>query len=241
MLDVMVRYRDGDISLAEAKTSLSTIEGFLVRRFLGGEKANLLSRIFTDLVNQLPDEGRYPARLRKALSFPGHAWPTDTELENSVSTVLSFYTQGSAAQRRFILKALNGHKLVAGQLKKDQIGLEWPRDLTIEHIMPVTLTDHWRRELERERRAMGLTQTVEDLHASHVNLLGNLTLTPLGSNARYSNKTFKEKVALINEELAIRLNKQLGRAPYQSWGLKAIRRRSTELAELASAIWPGPA
>jgi hypothetical protein len=240
MLDVLVGYRDGELQLSQATRSLHLIESFLVRRFLGGEKANLLSRIFTDLVAQFPESGTYSTRLRAALSSPGHAWPTNQEVHRSVDAVLNFYVQGSGPQRRYVLKELNGHKLEGKTLKNDEIPLSWPPDMTIEHVMPQSLTKWWRDLIEAERKARGWDETVDELHEAHVNLLGNLTLAKQSRNVQYGNKDYAEKVALINQNLPLQLNRQLGTGAYKSWGIEAIRKRSEELATLACAIWDGP-
>lgn len=240
LLDVLVRHRDGELQLSQATRSLHSVESFLVRRFLTGEKANLLSRIFTDLVAQFPDPGTYSSRLRAALSHEGHAWPTNQELQRSVGTVLNFYTQGSASQRRYILKQLNSHTLEGKTVKQDEIPLAWPSDLTIEHVMPQSLDDWWRKTLEQEKASKGFEESVEELHEAHVNLLGNLTLARQARNVQYANKSFPEKLALVNQALPIRLNVELGTGPYKSWGIEAIRKRSQALATLACAIWEGP-
>jgi hypothetical protein len=240
ILDILVKLRDGEIQLSQATRALHSVESFLVRRFLAGERANLLSRIFTDLVAQFPETGTYSARLRAALSHLGHSWPTAQEVQRSVTTLLNFYNQGAAPQRRYVLKQLDGHFLDRGVLKRDEISRAWPADLTIEHIMPQSLDDAWRDDLEHERRAEGWSETVEELHEAHVNLLGNLTLARQGRNTQYANKPYGEKIALINQEMPIRLNAELGTGPYRQWGILAIRRRSGALATLSNAIWEGP-
>jgi hypothetical protein len=242
VLDVLVRYVDGNLQLSQVIRALHSIESFLVRRFLAGERANLLSRIFTDLINQFPTDGTgtYAARLRQALSHPGHSWPTTAEVTRSVTTVLNFYVQGSGPQRKYILKELNCHLVDGGKLKRDAIPPNWPADITVEHIMPQTLDEWWRSRLEAERQSRGWTESVEDLHAAHVNVLGNLTLARQDRNDQYGNKSFPEKVALINQELPIRLNASLGTGDYSTWGIEAIRKRSADLASLACRIWEGP-
>jgi hypothetical protein len=239
-LDILVGYKDRQLKAADAVSCLRLIEAFLVRRFLAGEKANLLSRIFTDLVDQFPEHGSYLVRLRTALSTPAHAWGDDGTVIGSLG-LLNFYSQGSAPQRRFILKELNCNALQRGRLKRMEFAPNWTPDLTIEHIMPQTLDDGWRRILEKERRKLKLAESVDDLHQAHVNLLGNLTLARQARNVQYSNRPFKDKVALINKELPIRLNSELGKGRYATWGFSAIQRRTRELARLACAIWEGPA
>ena len=159
-----------------------------------------------------------------------------------MAAVLNYYTQGSGPQRRYILKQLNAHELQGTTLKNDEIPLSWPADLTIEHIMPQSLDGDgwWEALLERERKAKGWEEAVEELHEAHVNLLGNLTLAKQARNVQYSNKRYTEKIALMNQNLPIRLNRQLGKGQYKTWGIEAIRKRSEELATLACAIWEGP-
>lgn len=240
ILDALVRYCDGELQLSQVTRALHSIESFLVRRFLAGERANLLSRIFMDLINQFPADGTYAARLRRALSHPAHSWPTTLEVDRSVTTTLNFYAQGAAAQRRYILKELNGHLVRDGRLKRDAIPPAWPSDLTIEHIMPQTLDAWWRERLAEERKANGWSESVDELHSANVNLLGNLTLAKQDRNDKYGNKPFPEKVALINQELPIRLNARLGTGDYKTWGIAAIRKRNVDLAALGCRIWEGP-
>jgi hypothetical protein len=138
------------------------------------------------------------------------------------------------------LKELDRHHVDGGQLKRDAVPRGWSSDMTIEHIMPQTLDAWWGKRLEKERQTNGWRDSVDELHAAHVNLLGNLTLVKQDRNDRYGNKSFPEKVALINQELPIRLNARLGTDPYKTWGIGAIRKRSAELADLACRIWEGP-
>ena len=242
VLDLLVRYADGQLQLSEVIRAFHSLESFLVRRFLAGERANLLSRIFTDLVNQFPADGTgtYAVRLRKALSHPGHSWPTNSQVARSVTTVLDFYVQGAGSQRKYILKELNCNLFDRGRLKRDEIPPNWPADITVEHIMPQTLDAWWKNRLEAERQARGWSESVEELHLAHVNALGNLTLARHDRNDQYGNKSFPEKVALINQELPIRLNASLGIGDYSTWGIEAIRKRSADLAGLACRVWEGP-
>ena len=154
--------------------------------------------------------------------------------------MLDFYDMGSPQQRRLILKTLNSHVVKSGVLKPAEIDLEWPNDLTIEHIMPRALDPTWRKLLATEIKERRLDGTVDDLHRAHVNLIGNLTLARHAPNASYSNRPYDQKVELINKQLAIRLNSELGKAPYLTWGFDAIQRRSQALAKLACAVWSGP-
>lgn len=66
--------------------------------------------------------------------------------------------------------------------ESDITGLIEDGTLSIEHIMPQTLTPIWQKELGEEHKR---------IHESYLHTLGNITLT--GYNSKYSNKSFTEK------------------------------------------------
>jgi Protein of unknown function (DUF1524) len=170
---------------------------------------------------------------------PGHYWGDDPTVSDSLTTALNFYLQGRGPQRTFILQALNDHALVKGQLKREHVGRQWPKDITVEHIMPQTLSRPWRAAISN-----GLpprSRTPAEVGATHEQLLhrlGNLTLMRAKTQPRLANKPFREKVKIIEEDLQIRLNSDL--LKYSGWGPREIQGRGAELAKLACAIWSPP-
>lgn len=58
-------------------------------------------------------------------------------------------------------------------------------DLTIEHIMPQTMSKSWRKNISDEE------------HDEFVHTLGNLSIT--GYNSEMSNKSFAEKKHILEE------------------------------------------
>ena len=103
--------------------------------------------------------------------------------------------------------------------------------MTIEHIMPQTLTDLWEKELGGEW---------ERIHTEYLHTPGNLTLT--GYNPDYSNRSFREKCTLRGERgfanSPLKLNK--GLAALKAWDEAAIKSRATNLANQAVDIWQKP-
>ena len=96
--------------------------------------------------------------------------------------------------------------------------------LTIEHIMPQTLTAAWHADLGPE--------SVRD-HQTLLHTLGNLTLT--GYNAELSNAPFAAKrTGFAGSNLS--LNAEL--AAESVWDGAAIRRRGARLAEDVLRRWP---
>lgn len=98
--------------------------------------------------------------------------------------------------------------------------------LSIEHIMPQTMNEHWKNYLSKE--------TIENYEAS-LHRLGNLALT--NYNGELSNKSFADKKP-IYEESKYHYTKHI--ADYEQWQLAEINDRSHKLAEAALKIWQLP-
>ena len=107
-----------------------------------------------------------------------------------------------------------------------------PAHLTIEHILPQTLTDAARREF-----AAGLAEDA-DVRAEHervVHTLGNLTLT--GYNSELSNRPFSVKRTMLADS-GLRMNHEV--AANETWSVHEIDARGAALAERIIGLWPGP-
>lgn len=97
-------------------------------------------------------------------------------------------------------------------------------NLTIEHVMPQSLTSWWRTHLG----------TDHDLtHDLLLHTLGNLTLT--GYNPQLSNADFDEKKRIYAES-HVSLNEYFAGVP--TWKHADIVARSHHLADVALTIWP---
>jgi hypothetical protein len=151
------------------------------------------------------------------LSEPSRRWPTDDEFRQSVQRY-PLYTDSRPDQRRLILETFEksfGHKE-----EPDLAGL------TIEHVMPQSITDAWRERLGPE---------ASRVHAKLLHVLGNLTLT--GYNPELSNSPWAEKRVLLRES-HLEMNKLI--ANHLEWGETEITQRGDDLAQLGITLWPGP-
>jgi hypothetical protein len=100
-------------------------------------------------------------------------------------------------------------------------------DLTIEHIMPQTLTPNW-------KTALG--ENWEDIHTNYLHTLGNLTLT--ANNTKLSNNDFENKQNIDLHASKLKLNYQL--SDLKNWNKETIINRSKELAKESLEIWSYP-
>jgi hypothetical protein len=143
-----------------------------------------------------------------------YIWPDDdvfrrSIIENSVKIDRS---------RVKLLLASLAEPLTKFQVKTD--------DLTLEHIMPQTLTDEWR---------ILLGANAEEVHKRWLNTLGNLTLTPLSYNCEMSNNSFSEKLSYLRTS-ALTLDNQYFKN-VQTWNVEEIQRRGEYLADIALKVW----
>lgn len=208
-----------NVQLAEA---VSLVESFLVRRQLARIPTNALNRIFVQLVPKLPKDGSFVKELHRELSRDRLYWPGDQEIVEALRKQ-PFFHIGRSNQRKLILESLErsfGHP--------ELIDFEGS-NLTVEHIMPQTLSPEWIDHLEE------LGDDPNVVHTELVHTLGNLTLTAF--NGTLSNNPFERK-AQIYDASHLELNRAL--AENEAWGRSQILARAESLAEQVATIWPAP-
>ncbi len=101
-----------------------------------------------------------------------------------------------------------------------------PDNLTIEHVMPQTLTDEWKNELGRNW---------EDKHEKHLHTIGNLTLTAY--NPVFGNMSFSYKRTGY-EKSNVMLTREI--SEHTNWDDVKIKERTRLLSEQAVKLWKCP-
>ncbi|MBK8754664.1 MAG: DUF262 domain-containing protein [Candidatus Competibacteraceae bacterium] len=128
---------------------LKTLENYLIRRFVCGLATNQLNKIFPTLYaqTQAQNTGDFVQALQYTLQ--GKGYPNDAQFRAKLPEV-KLYGHGQLEKKgRFLLETLETHAH-----KEQIIHLD---SLTLEHIMPQTLTAEWRAHLGEE------AQTTHDL------------------------------------------------------------------------------
>lgn len=95
-------------------------------------------------------------------------------------------------------------------------------DITLEHILPETLTPQW-------------ALFDDDTHASNINRIGNLCLLAEDDNASLGNGSFAAKKKAYSSS-SMSLTRVV--AGEKNWTAKEIDARSAKLASLAVKTWP---
>ena len=167
-------HESGRLSASEFSSVVNVIENYVVRRFVCFIPTNQFNKIFPGLYNQIRREA-HPSVLAGVRSIlAGRGYPKDVEFRRALVENGLYGSGDRQAKIRFILE----------RIERYLAGKEPPRleTVTVEHVMPQTLTDDWRAYLGEDW---------ETAHSLWLHTLGNLTLT--GYNSEMSNDDYSAK------------------------------------------------
>lgn len=201
-------YHQGIITEETVEKILQFILAYLLRRMVCGVPSNTLRGLFTYLYNRIfkvsSNKQKYYETLNKFLFTVSSkdVIPSAAEFERALQKTNIY---GNNALCRFLLLDIengDGKEILQAE------------NLTIEHIMPQTLSADWNYIRPEE-------------HEEYLHTLGNLTVT--GYNSELSNKGFAEKRDIIRENSkAVVLNCDV--LDKDSWGITDIQARAKRLA-----------
>lgn len=212
---------------------LLALESYLFRRLVCEVSTNSLNKIFATLNNDAlklndDNESSYPEiviylLLQKKASG---RFPTDAEFENSVRT-RDFYNMRTKNKIYYFNRLENGdsHEIlnIPDMMSAKENGL------SVEHIMPQTLTEAWKKDLG---------SNYAKIHETWKNRIANLTLTAYNSN--YSNRQFQDKLLIPNgfKDSPLPLNRWIGQQT--KWTLEELESRCNIMSTMFIKLWAFP-
>jgi uncharacterized protein with ParB-like and HNH nuclease domain len=214
LLNFYDRYFKKEITQIDFVSILKTLENYLIRRFVCNVPTNQLNKIFSAVSTAL---AKYPGNLANGFksTLQGRGYPKDIEFFNRFKET-RFYGGGDrVVKTKLILETLEENFA-----HKEAVPFN---SLTIEHVMPQTLSNWWKNELGEE---------YEETHEIFLHTIGNLTLTAY--NTELSNDSFHVKKKTYNDS-HLELNKHF--ALLDHWKREQIEARSEALAKSALEIW----
>jgi len=217
LLNCYQDYATGHLSPGEFVQILGIVETFIIRRFVCGLPTSSLNKTFPFLYRQAKENNadNLVDGLQMQLIM-GRQTPKNADFRARLITTALYGPGQRRANTQLILETLE-----ASYAHREQATFD---NLTIEHIMPQSLTEWWTEHL-------GLDY--DTLYEERLHTLGNLTLTAYNSQA--SNKPYPEKRTLyLNSHLE--LNRYFDQV--EAWNEAAIQNRAEALAERALTIWP---
>ncbi|MCQ2706860.1 DUF262 and DUF1524 domain-containing protein [Helicobacter pylori] len=217
LLELYSDYKDGVLSQQDFIPIIALTESYICRRVCGlGTKG--LNKIFAFFTKKI-DKDQYLESIKAhflSLEKTTGKFPKDSEFRDSFITI-DFY---NFKRKKYFFERLENFE------RKERV---YAHEYTIEHIMPQTLTEEWKRDLGENFQA---------IHDKYLHTIGNLTLT--GYNQEYSNNSFQEKRDMEKgfKQSPLRLNQSL--KDLESFGEKEIEKRANDLADWALKIWTYP-
>lgn len=215
LLNFYSNYDEGKISKADFAVILNTLENYLIRRFVCNVATNQLNKIFPAVYPAIT--AKHPDNIVEGFKtvLQGRGYPKDNEFSLRFRET-KFYGGGDrVVKTKLILETLEENFA-----HKEAVPFD---NLTVEHVMPQTLSEWWQNQLGNEW---------EETHDLFLHTIGNLTLTAY--NTELSNDDFPTKKKTLNES-HLELNKYFSSLP--SWTRKEIEERSENLAKSALEIW----
>ncbi|MGC4960934.1 DUF262 domain-containing protein [Gordonia sp. DT101] len=218
------------VSAKDFTEVVEILDTYLFRRFICGVPTNSLNSIFATLYSEIHRLRSAGDQFSEVLTYSlrrrttSSRFPTDDEFREAFATRNLYNIKGE--NRSYLFECLenswsNDTHDIAKALESQSI--------SIEHIMPQTLTSAWRHDLGSDS---------EEIHATWCNRIGNLTVT--GYNSTYSNSTFADKKKRANgfDASPYRLNALLKSSDV--WTVTQLEERTRALTALALKYWPLP-
>lgn len=228
LFDVFYEYYNEKISKKDFEEVLQIVENYSLRRAICDVPSNALNKIYAvmskDIQKNPHSDDSYVETFKYVLlsnnKTSSRRYPDDEE----------FYTKfiekdiyNNRLYRTYILEKLENYNN-REQVNVDKLLQEGT--LTIEHIMPQTLTKDWKDSLG---------ENADEIFQKYLHTIGNLTLT--GYNSKYSNKNFEEKKTMENGFLSSRLYLNKYISQQNKWDEVAIKNRAELLGKRALEVW----
>lgn len=229
-LEVLRLHKEGTLSMDDVVEVFLATENYLFRRTICELPTNQLNKIFLllhkEVIRYDGTADNYVEKLKYALISKKERarFPEDAEFAEAFGNK-QIYSM-NAKNKLYILERFENFGTVED---KDVYRHFDDGDYSIEHIMPQRLTPAW---------AESLGPNYEQIHATWLHRMANLTLT--GYNSKYSNNSFREKRDMANgfKDSGIRMNQWI--ATRDQWGEAELEERNVYVQQRALEIWASP-
>ncbi|MCX0355580.1 HNH endonuclease family protein, partial [Clostridium perfringens] len=209
---------------------LKVLESYIFRRIMCKAPTNALNKVFMNLNREIKKIPRYEEHYVDILKYvlinkkSSQRFPSEEEFK--INFLECNVYNWKSKNKVYLLEKLENYD---NNERVDIENLVNDKSLSIEHIMPQTLSLNWKKSLG---------ENYSEIHAKYIGTIGNLTLT--GYNSSLSNKSFIEKRDMKKgfKDSRLKLNKYL--VDIDKWDEDTIKRRAENLFEIATNVWEYP-
>ncbi len=222
LFDIFNDIKLGNVDEKTVVKILIIIESHAFRKILVDNSTEGLNKMFITLSKEIKKEDTWKEQyinilnyilLKKSLS---QRIPNNNEFENALINKEVYRLQ--AKNKNFLLESLENYNPAY------PVNLE---NLTVEHVMPQTLTKDWKNKLG---------DNWQEIHNKYLHTLGNLSLT--AKNSELSNNSFEDKQRIDSQTSKLKLNYKI--VEQTTWDENTILSRAKNLVQDAKKIWPYP-
>ncbi len=213
-LKVLADLHQKIINVETTKKIIRLIDSYMFRQFICDGVAGL-NKELPKIVPKITNKKYFESLEEQLLSLDGmHKFQSDTRFKESLRNIPIYEKQNIC---KYALMRLENYN------NEEQVNMN---TIEIEHIMPQTLTEPWKKYLGIDHK---------EIHDKYLHTIGNLTLT--GKNPALSNKQFDIKLDTYKDS-SFKLSRDL--VQYTKWDQNSIKRRANDLIDLALNVWPRP-
>lgn len=223
LLYLLMRCRSGKISNSVLDGCILAVASFAMRsKICGGSTTGQFAGSVIMRVDAADENDDFQDILWKAL-FSGkgkYALPSDETFTKAICETPMYQILRSRGTKYFLYELETHSPFPKGLPAYDDAAI------SIEHVMPQTLSDAWEESLPAADRAM---------FDARVHCVGNLTL--VFANSEISNAPFEVKKRFYRETNFYFTRRLCER---ERWNISEIEQRGREMADLALQIWSCP-
>jgi uncharacterized protein with ParB-like and HNH nuclease domain len=222
LFDIFNDVKLGNINEKNIVEILTIIESYAFRKILVDNTTQGLNKMFITLSKEIKKEESWKEEYVNILNYillekrVSQRFPNNEEFEKTLINKEIYSSQ--AKNKIFLLESLENYNSAY------PVNAE---NLTIEHVMPQTLTKEWK---------IKLGDNWQEVHNKYLHTLGNLSLT--AKNSELSNHSLENKQQIDFQISKLKLNYKLDNET--EWNEKIIIERAKSLIKNAEEIWPYP-
>ena len=223
LLYLLMRCRGGKISSSVLDGCILAVASFAMRsKICGGGATGQFAGSVIMRVDAAGENDDFQDALWKALcSGKGkYAFPSDETFTKAICEAPMYQALRSRGTKYFLYELETHSPFPKGLPAYDDASI------SIEHVMPQTLSDTWKESLSATDRAM---------FDARVHCVGNLAL--VSANSEIGNATFESKKHFYRET-NFYFTRRL--CEHERWNISEIERRGRKMADLALQIWSCP-
>lgn len=219
-LSILKNLKTEKISEENAIALLRETFILLVKRKYGALPTQKYDTIFPNLFNKIIGERKIIQAFHDRIKDEGY-WVSDQEFDDIIINK-ELYKERELPFTRLILQDVDKSLAVFGQLP------DYTTLGTIEHILPQTIDDQWKKYLGKDYNDPDLKK--------YINTIGNLCLLSGPANSSVGQDPFEEKKKQYTDVSALTRDVKSRNGP---WNINAIKERSIFLKDkiLANYCW----